>query len=526
MASRSIFSNLKSNGGNARWGRLLSSITSRVKKASVRSAAAASNESLKGRILGLRLPTESATEVLRSWVDSGQKVDIPQLLSITQILHKSGRYNHALEILTWQETQKGLQMSAVAHATKVKLLIKVGNLTAAEEHFNRLPNTASQKAACLPLLNGCVKERDIGKAEAFMSKLASMGMTLCPHLYNEMMKLYIATSQFEKVPLVIKEMNRNKIPKNVLSYNLWMDASARSSGVAKAEAVYAEMLSDERVCMGWSTLSTLANIYTKAGLVQKAETALKTAETKLSANNSFGYIFLMTQYALLKKKTEVLRLWQTSKLIGKRMTCANYMCILSCLVQLGGIVEAEKVFMEWEYNCRNYDIRVSNVLLGAYVKNGWMEKAESLHRHTLEKGGCPNYKTWEILMEGWVKSQNMVKAVTAMKKAFALLKYCHWRPPHYTLVTIAEYFEKHGNSDDANNFFRDVQRLGLASSEIYKSWLRNHLLAKRPVLDILEMMYKDGIEMDNEISALVQALNEQSKCDPEIRGNAFQMFLG
>ncbi|KAG4200594.1 hypothetical protein ERO13_A05G222200v2 [Gossypium hirsutum] len=478
MASRSIFSNLKSNGGNARWGRLLSSITSRVKKASVRSAAAASNESLKGRILGLRLPTESATEVLRSWVDSGQKVDIPQLLSITQILHKSGRYNHALEILTWQETQKGLQMSAVAHATKVKLLIKVGNLTAAEEHFNRLPNTASQKAACLPLLNGYVKERDIGKAEAFMSKLASMGMTLCPHLYNEMMKLYIATSQFEKVPLVIKEMNRNKIPKNVLSYNLWMDASARSSGVAKAEAVYAEMLSDERVCMGWSTLSTLANIYTKAGLVQKAETALKTAETKLSANNSFGYIFLMTQYALLKKKTEVLRLWQTSKLIG------------------------------------------------AYVKNGWMEKAESLHRHTLEKGGCPNYKTWEILMEGWVKSQNMVKAVTAMKKAFALLKYCHWRPPHYTLVTIAEYFEKHGNSDDANNFFRDVQRLGLASSEIYKSWLRNHLLAKRPVLDILEMMYKDGIEMDNEISALVQALNEQSKCDPEIRGNAFQMFLG
>lgn len=102
MASRSIFSNLKSNGGDkladARWGRLLSSVTSRVKKARVRSAAAASNESLKGRILGLRSPTESATEVLRSWIDSGQKVDTPQLLSITQNLHSSRRYNQALQV--------------------------------------------------------------------------------------------------------------------------------------------------------------------------------------------------------------------------------------------------------------------------------------------------------------------------------------------------------------------------------------------------------------------------------------------
>ncbi|KAM1024719.1 hypothetical protein TB2_037390 [Malus domestica] len=28
------------------------------------------------------------------------------------------------------------------------------------------------------------------------------------------------------------------------------------------------------------------------------------------------------------------------------------------------------------------------------------EKAEALHLHTLERGGQPNYKTWEILMEG------------------------------------------------------------------------------------------------------------------------------
>ncbi|KAK8692355.1 hypothetical protein V6N13_075820 [Hibiscus sabdariffa] len=521
MASRSSFCNLKRNGGDklavARWRRPISYAVSpnyAMAEPGVRTAAGGGGKgSLKRRILGLKSPTESASRVLRNWVDSGGKVDITELLSITEILQKSRRYNHALEILTWKEAQKGLQMSAIDHASKVKLLIKVGDLTAAEEHFDRLPNTASRKAACLPLLNGYVKERNIGKAEAFMRKLSALGLALGPHPYNEMMKLYVTTSQHEKVPLVINEMTRNKIPKNVLSYNIWMDACAQSSGVAKAEAVYAEMMSDKSAGVGWSTLSTLANIYAKAGLVQKADVALKTAETKLSANNSFGYIFLMTQYTSLNKKAEVLRLWQSSKAIGKRMTCANYMCILSCLVRLGDIVEAERVFMDWESSCRNYDIRVSNVLLAAYMRNGWMDKAESLHLRTLEKGGRPSYKTWEILMEGWVRSHNMVKAINAMKKGFVLLKECHWRPPHWILVAIAEYFEKHGNLEDANNFFRDVQRLGLASSEIYKSWLRNYLLAKKPALDILEMMYKDGIETDNEISTLVQAFDEQSKID-------------
>ena len=54
---------------------------------------------------------------------------------------------------------------------------------------------------------------------------------------------------------------------------------------------------------------------------------------------------------------------------------------------------------------------VTNILLGGYVRGGLMEKAEGLHARTLERGGCPNYKTWEILMEGYVGSGEMEKAV-------------------------------------------------------------------------------------------------------------------
>jgi hypothetical protein len=92
-----------------------------------------------------------------------------------------------------------------------------------------------------------------------------------------------------------------------------------------------------------------------------------------------------------------------------------------------------------------------------------MDKAESLHLHTLERGGCPNYKTWEILTEGWVKSQNMGKAISALRKGFVMLKHCDWRPSHDVLMAMAEYFEKHGNFEDANWFIRFVHQNGIVS---------------------------------------------------------------
>lgn len=306
------------------------------------------------------------------------------------------------------ETRDNFRMYPAEYALRLELTIKAHGLLKAEEYFNQLPTIASQKASSLPLLHGYVKERNTEKAEAFMVKLRDLGLVVNHHLYNEMMKLYVATYQNEKVPLVIKDMKQNQIPRNVLSYNLWMNACSQVYGVRSIELVFEEMLTDKNVQVGWSTMCTLAKVYIQEGLVEKAFAALKEAEKKLSPCKRLGYFFLITLYASLKDKEGVLRVWRASKAVSGNPTCANYMCILLCLVKLGEMDKAEKVFKEWEFNCRNYDIRVSNVLLGAYVRNGLLEKAESLHRHTLGRGGSPNYKTWEILMEGWVRSQQNV----------------------------------------------------------------------------------------------------------------------
>ncbi|XP_068642754.1 pentatricopeptide repeat-containing protein At5g27460 [Aristolochia californica] len=306
-----------------------------------------------------------------------------------------------------------------------------------------------------------------------------------------MMKLYITTGHFKKVPLFIKEMKRNSIPRNVLSYNLWMSAAHALSGVPYAEIIYKEMMYDKNVKVGWSTYCTLANFYIKSGLSGKALDSLKAAEGKLSTKNRLGYFFLITLYTALGNKSGVLRLWEASKKVPGRITCEHYKCVLSCLVKLGEITEAERVFMTWENKLRNYDVRVSNVLLSAYMRMGFMEKAEMLHDQTIEKGASPNYKTWEILMEGWVKKKEMPKAIEAMKNGCLLLEECNWRPPHTTLMAILQYFEEMNNIDDAMVYVEVLYKFKLTSLPIYHSLLRLHVRAQRPPARVLEMMEKD-----------------------------------
>ncbi|ESQ32251.1 hypothetical protein EUTSA_v10004079mg [Eutrema salsugineum] len=441
----------------------------------------------------------SVLSLLQERVDSGNAVTLSELRFISKRLIRSNRYDLALQMMEWMETQKDIQLSAYDTALRLDLIIKNHGLTDAEEFFEQLLQSSGSlrvaKSAYLPLLRGYVKEKLVKEAEALMEKLNGLGFLVTPHPFNEMMKLYETTYQYEKVAMVISMMKENKIPRNVLSYNLWMNASCEISGVVAVEAVYREMTGDKSVEVGWSSLCTLANVYIKAGFDDKAKLVLESAEKKLNRSNRLGYFFLITLHASLGDKEGVVRLWEASKSVSGRITCANYICVLSSLVKIGDLAEAERVFEEWEDNCCNYDVRVSNVLLGAYARNGQISKAKALHNRVLERGGNPNYKTWEILMEGWVKCQSMEKAIDAMHRAFELMKRCHWRPSQNMVMAIAEYFEKEEKIEEANTYVRDLHRLGLASLPLYRLLLRMHEYAQRPAFHIYEMMKLDKILM-------------------------------
>jgi len=401
------------------------------------------------------------------------------------------------------ESCNSLQLSSWDHAARLDLIAKAYSTSQAEEYYNKLQSPAARQAASFPLLHCYVTERNVQKAEYFMAQLQSHGLPVDPHSFNEIMKLYVATCQYEKVLSVIDLMKRNNIPRNVLSYNLWMNACAEVSGVASVQSVFQEMLNDETVEVGWSTYCTLANIFRKNGLNTKAQACLRKAETKLSPTGRLGYSFVMTCYAAMNDSDGVMRLWEASKSVPGRIPTANYMTAMLCSIKVGDISQAEWIFGSWEGGCRKHDVRVSNVLLGAYVRNRWIEKAERLHLHMLEKGACPNYKTWEILMEGYVQSRQMDKAVGCMKKGLSLLKSCHWRPPLELMEAIGKHFEEQGNFDDAYRYIKVHRRFNLTSLPLYKSLIRAYINADVVPPNILEMIAKDQIDMDEEMDRLI-----------------------
>jgi pentatricopeptide repeat protein len=106
------------------------------------------------------------------------------------------------------------------------------------------------------------------------------------------------------------------------------------------------------------------------------------------------------------------------------MTNTNYIGMLSSLVKLGDMQGAEKCFEEWESNGLCYDVRVPNLLIGAYITKGMIEKAESFLEHALEKGGKPNCKTWEMFVDGYLENKQINQAIETMKKAISQVKYC------------------------------------------------------------------------------------------------------
>ncbi|CAE6124103.1 unnamed protein product [Arabidopsis arenosa] len=459
----------------------------------------AHRNSLK-EILRKNGPRRSVTSLLQERIDSGHAVALSELRLISKRLIRSNRYDLALQMMEWMENQKEIQLSVYDISLRLELIIKTHGLKQAEEYFEKLLNSSVllrvAKSAFLPLLRAYVKKKMVKEGEVFMEKLNGLGFLVTPHPFNEMMKLYEASGQYEKVVMVVSMMKVNKIPRNVLSYNLWMNACCEVSGVAAVETVYREMVGDKSVEVGWSSLCTLANVYIKGGFYEKAKLVLENAEKLLNKSNRLGYFFLVTLYASLGNKEGVVRLWEASKLVCGRISYANYICVLSSLVKIGDLEDAERVFSEWEAQCFNYDVRISNVLLGAYVRNGEIRKAESLHARVLERGGNPNYKTWEILMEGWVKCQSMEKAIVAMHRAFELMKGCHWRPSQKIVMVIAEYFEKEEKIEEATAYVRDLHRLGLASLPLYRLLLRMHEHAQRPTSDIYEMMKLDKIRID------------------------------
>ncbi|CAA7032735.1 unnamed protein product [Microthlaspi erraticum] len=404
---------------------------------------------------------------------------------------------------------RGMNKTVPDQAIHLDLVAKARGIVAGENYFVGLPETSKTELTYGSLLNCYCKELMTEKAEGLLSKMKELNITVSAMSYNSLMTLYTKTDQPEKVPGVIQEMKAENVMPDSYTYNVWMRALAAKDDLSGVERVIEEMNRDGRVAPDWTTYSNMASIYVDAKLTEKAEKALQELELKNTNRDFTAYQFLITLYGRLGKLADVYRVWRSLRLAIPRTTNVAYLNMIQVLVNLDDLPGAETLFKEWQANCSPYDVRVVNVMIGAYAKEGLIEKARELKEKSPRRGGKLNAKTWEIFMDYYVKNGDMAQAVECMSKAVKLGKGDggKWIPSQETVRSLLSGFEEKRDVNGAESLVEVLKKVkDKIGAEIFESLIRTYAAAGKSHPAMHRRLKMENVEVGEATKKLLKEI--------------------
>ncbi|AAB71963.1 Hypothetical protein [Arabidopsis thaliana] len=425
-------------------------------------------------------------------------------------LRNRGLYYPALKLSEVME-ERGMNKTVSDQAIHLDLVAKAREITAGENYFVDLPETSKTELTYGSLLNCYCKELLTEKAEGLLNKMKELNITPSSMSYNSLMTLYTKTGETEKVPAMIQELKAENVMPDSYTYNVWMRALAATNDISGVERVIEEMNRDGRVAPDWTTYSNMASIYVDAGLSQKAEKALQELEMKNTQRDFTAYQFLITLYGRLGKLTEVYRIWRSLRLAIPKTSNVAYLNMIQVLVKLNDLPGAETLFKEWQANCSTYDIRIVNVLIGAYAQEGLIQKANELKEKAPRRGGKLNAKTWEIFMDYYVKSGDMARALECMSKAVSIGKGDggKWLPSPETVRALMSYFEQKKDVNGAENLL-EILKNGTDNigAEIFEPLIRTYAAAGKSHPAMRRRLKMENVEVNEATKKLLDEVSQ------------------
>ncbi|KAF5728318.1 pentatricopeptide repeat-containing protein [Tripterygium wilfordii] len=473
------------------------------------------------RISPLGDPDNNVASVLDQWVEEGGKVKELELQRIIRDLRSRKRFTHALQVSEWMNSKGHFSFSPAEHAVHLDLIGKTRGLESAESYFNNLADQDKTEKTYGALLNCYVREGLVDKSLFHVETMKALGFGSTALTYNDLLCLYANIGQLEKIPDVFAEMKANGVNPDNFSYRVCINSYGQRSDLKSMEMVLEEMESQPYITMEWITYSMVSNFYIKAGLKEKALICLKKCEEKVG-KNGLGYNHLISLYASLGSKNQIMRLWDLSKSKRKKQPKLNkdYITILGSLVKLGELEEAEKLLMEWEVSCHRYDFRVPNILLIAYCQKGLIEKAEAMLRCIVGKGKTPTPDSWSIVAAGYLGKPDMKKAFECMKEALSIQSENKgWRPKPTIISSILSWLGDNGSIEEVEAFASSFETKMLKSKEMYHALIKAHIRFGKEVDGLLKKMKADEIPDDDETKAILSS-RQQNNPNPNTGDDA------
>jgi pentatricopeptide repeat protein len=279
----------------------------------------------------------------------------------------------------------------------------------------------------------------------------------------------------------------------------------------QVEEVLNEIDRDDNIDANWTVYGTRVDIYIKAKVLDKAQSALKEMESKMKEmeakkkqKEQAAYDYLISLHGNLGNKDEIYRIWQSFELTLPETTHRSHICLLSTLVRIGDIEGAEDFLKKWESVKSFEDIRASNILLDAYIKRGWLQKAEVFLERIRENGSKPNSISWKILAEGYLQDGQYDKATEAMEKSVSVGRNIPWQSMAAIVLAILKHFEKEGDVKNAEKFFKVLRGVKFVSTGIYNSLIRTYVHVGKVPPRISEHMKEDNVSPDEETNILLK----------------------
>ncbi|KNA14339.1 hypothetical protein SOVF_108240 [Spinacia oleracea] len=426
------------------------------------------------RISLMKNPELGVASVLNQCENEGKRFTKWELCRIVRELRKYKRFQLALEVYEWMSNRiERFRITSSDTAIQLDLIAKVHGVSSAEDYFGRLPDTLKDNRIFGALLNAYAGVKEKAKAESLMERMRNKGYLNHPLPYNVMMTLYMKLTEYDQVEKLVSEMKQKRIPLDLYSYNIWL--SARGSGSAEnMEQVFEEMKLEPTIVPNWTSFSTVASVYIKLGMLEKAEECLKDLEMRITGRDKMPYHYLISLYGSLGNKEEVYRVWNTYKTTFPNVPNWGYHSVISSLIRLGDIEGAEKIFEEWLPIKVSYDPKVANLLMGWYVREEPFEKAKSFFDSMIKGGGKPNSGSWEILGEGHMKEGRISEALSCFREAVLAESPKFWKPKPINVSAFLELCEKEGDHTNKEDFVVLLRQLGCFRDEFYRSLLAEH----------------------------------------------------
>nr|CAD1828567.1 unnamed protein product [Ananas comosus var. bracteatus] len=440
-------------------------------------AAAAESKPLYRRLSALGgAPEGSVAKTLNKWVREGRSVRAVELMKYVKELRKYKRHKHALELMDWMVKTRGMNMSYTNHAIRLDLIYKVRGIESAEEYFSALPEAAKNARTYGALLNCYCTAKMEEKATSLYRKMDELSLASSTLVHNNLMSLYTKLGHPEKVLGQFQAMKAKNIAPDNLTCCILMTSYASADDIASVEGVIKEMEEEESVTLHWSAYSTLAGIYISSGLLSKAEAALKKLEGLIGSREREPFHFLMSLYAGTGNLGEVNRVWSSLKAQFTKITNTGYLIMLQALNKLDDAEGMKEIYKEWESIYVTHDVKLTNLMIGAFLRSDSTEEAEAIWARASEKGAVFDFRTCELFIDHYLKRSETGPALKWLEMAISLAKGDEWKLDNEKVNKYLSCFEEAKDAEGAEKFLKCLKRSGsVDSSELTRLAVRQIL---------------------------------------------------